>query len=58
MDDITFLQQCGIETDPRWLLESLQQDAPQEASNYISSLIRIVDMLGPTQIPHTHRLTD
>jgi hypothetical protein len=50
MDDVTFLQQCGIEIDPRWLVEFLQQDASPEVCNYLNGLMRISDMLGNGQI--------
>jgi hypothetical protein len=49
MDDVKFLQQCGIEIDLRWLVEFLGHDAPPEICNYINGLMRISDMLG--QVP-------
>jgi hypothetical protein len=54
MDDITFLQQCGIEIDTRWLVELIGQgESALEGSNYLGSLIRIADMLAqaPTSKP-------
>ncbi len=51
MDDATFLRQCGIEVDPRWLVEFIQQGATAEISNYAQGLMRIADMLGQVQIP-------
>jgi hypothetical protein len=51
MDDATFLQQCGIEIDSRWLVQWMPQEAPAEICNYVKSLIRIADMLGQVQIP-------
>jgi hypothetical protein len=58
MNDVTFLQQCGIEIDSRWLVESMHQETPGEVANYVKSLIRIADMLGHSQIPCSHRLTE
>jgi hypothetical protein len=46
MDDATFLKQCGIEVDMRWLAEITSQNVPTEASNYATSLFRIADMLS------------
>jgi hypothetical protein len=46
MDDATFLQQCGIEIDPRWLVEFMHQEATEEICNYVKGLIRIADMLA------------
>ena len=51
MNDATFLQQCGIEIDPRWLVEFMHQEAPAEICNYMKGLIRIADMLANVQIP-------
>jgi hypothetical protein len=51
MDDATFLRQCGIEIDSRWLVEFMHQDAPAEISNYVQGLIRIADMLARVQSP-------
>ena len=46
MEDITFLEECGITIDSRWLAELMCQQAPEEVSNYVKNLIRIADMLG------------
>jgi hypothetical protein len=46
MDDVTFLRQCGIEIDARWLMEFMQQETAVEIYNYAQGLIRIADMLG------------
>ena len=51
MDDATFLRQCGIEIDARWLMEFMQQETPAEMYNYAQGLIRIADMLAQAQIP-------
>jgi hypothetical protein len=51
MDDATFLRQCGIEIDARWLMEFMQQETPAEIYNYAQGLIRIADMLAQAQIP-------
>ena len=51
MDDAIFLRQCGIEVDPRWLVEFIHQGATAEISNYAQGLIRIADMLAHAQIP-------
>jgi hypothetical protein len=54
MDDITFLQQCGIEIDPRWLVELMGQgESAVKGCNYLGNLIRIADMLAqaPTSKP-------
>jgi len=56
MDDFTFLQQCGIEVDPRWLVQFMHQDAPAEISNYVTGLMRIADMLGQIQVSPTNQL--
>jgi hypothetical protein len=50
MDDVTFLQQCGIEVDPRWLVEFMHEETPLEISNYVKGLIRIADMLSQVQV--------
>jgi hypothetical protein len=55
MDDATFLRQCGIEVDARWLMEFMQQETPAEIYNYAQGLMRIADMLAQAQIP-TNRL--
>jgi hypothetical protein len=44
MEDVKFLQQCGIEIDPLWLVEVMGQEAAPEAFNYVKGLIRIADM--------------
>jgi hypothetical protein len=46
MEDITFLEECGIAVDSRWLAELACQQAPEEVSNYVLSLMRIADTLG------------
>ena len=51
MDDATFLRQCGIEVDLRWLMEFIHQGATAEISNYGRGLMRIADMLAQAQIP-------
>ena len=51
MYDATFLQQCGIEVDPRWLMEFLNEETPAEICNYLQGLIRIEDMLARVQFP-------
>jgi hypothetical protein len=51
MDDATFLRQCGIEIDPRWLVEFIYQEASAEICNYVQSLTRIADMLAQAQVP-------
>jgi hypothetical protein len=47
MEDITFLEECGIAVDSRWLVEIMCQQASEEVCNYVNGLIRIADMLGP-----------
>jgi hypothetical protein len=51
MDDATFLRQCGIEIDARWLMELMREETPAEISNYAQGLMRIADMLGQIQTP-------
>ena len=51
MDDATFLRQCGIEIDARWLMEFMHQETPAEIYNYAQGLLRIADMLAQAQIP-------
>ena len=51
MDDATFLAQCGIEIDARWLMESMQPEISAETHNYTQSLMRIADMLAQGPIP-------
>ncbi len=46
MEDFTFLEECGITIDSRWLAELSCQQAPEEVSNYVKSLMRIADALG------------
>jgi hypothetical protein len=48
MEDATFLKQCGVEVDMRWLAEITSQNQPTEVSNYATSLFRIADMLTQT----------
>jgi hypothetical protein len=50
MDDAKFLQQCGIEIDPRWLVEFMHQEAPLEICTYLKGLIRIADILSNVQV--------
>ena len=49
MEDAKFLQECGIEVDPRWLLESMGEETPPEVSKHVKDLLRIADMLGRLQ---------
>jgi hypothetical protein len=51
MDDATFLQQCGIKVDARWLMECMHEETPAEIYNYAQGLMRISDMLGQFQNP-------
>jgi len=46
MDDATFLKQCGIEVDMRWLAEITSQNESTEVSNYAASLLRAANMLA------------
>jgi hypothetical protein len=46
MEDVTFLQECGITIDTRWLAELMCNDATEEVSNYLKNLMRIADMLN------------
>jgi hypothetical protein len=46
MGDATFLRQCGIEIDLRWLLEFMCLDEQEEFRNHAKSLIKIADMLS------------
>jgi len=46
MNDATFLRQCGIEIDFRWLLASVGQDERAEICNHLNSLLRIADILS------------
>jgi hypothetical protein len=46
MSDVTFLRQCGITIDLRWLLDFMCQDEQAEFRNHAKSLIRIADMLS------------
>ena len=46
MDDVRFLQECGIKIDHEWLLECACQDGPAEVRNHAESLIRIAGMLS------------
>jgi hypothetical protein len=48
MDDATFLKQCGIEVDMRWLAGITSQNEPTEVFNYATSLFRIADILTET----------
>ena len=52
MEDVAFLEECGITIDSRWLAEMLCQEATEEVCNYAKGLFRIADMLGQyTPIP-------
>ena len=52
MEDVTFLRECGITIDSRWLAELMCRQAPEEVCNYVKNLLRIAEMLGhPVQIP-------
>ena len=53
MDDITFLQQCGIEIDLRWLVEFVHQEGATETNNYMKGLMRIADVLAQAPIQGT-----
>jgi hypothetical protein len=61
MNDTKFLEECGIAIDPQWLAELDDQNAQmdlmalmehestsEEARNYVTSLARITNMLGPS----------
>jgi hypothetical protein len=50
MEDVTFLEECGITIDPRWLAEMLCEQASEEVSNYVKSLMRIADALGQSAL--------
>ncbi len=49
MEDAKFLQECGIEIDPLWLVEVIGKEAGPEASNYLNGLIRIANLTGTLQ---------
>jgi len=50
MEDAKFLQDCGIEVDPQFLLESMEEEeTPPEVSRHVKDLLRIADMLGSPQ---------
>ena len=38
MEDVTFLEECGITIDSRWLAEMICQQAPEEVCNYVKGL--------------------
>ena len=44
MEDMKFLQECGIAIDPMWLAEVMGQEVGPEAFNYMKSLMRIADI--------------
>ena len=46
MDDATFLKQCGIEPDMRWLAEIMSLNQSADVSNYADSLLRAATMLA------------
>jgi hypothetical protein len=58
MNDATFLRQCGVEIDLRWLLEFMCEDEQAEICNHAKSLIRIADMLSrvPSSIESPQKL--
>ena len=56
MDDATFLQQCGIEIDARWLMQFMDQETPAEIYNYTQSLMRISDVLTQAPFPANRSL--
>jgi hypothetical protein len=39
MDDATFLKQCGIEPDMRWLAEIMSPNHSADVSDYAGSLL-------------------
>ena len=49
MEDMKFLQECGIAIDPLWLAEVMSHEVGPEASNYMKSLMRIADILPQSQ---------
>lgn len=49
MDDAKFLQECGIEVDPRFLLEFMDEETSAEVSKHVKDLQRIADMLSNVQ---------
>lgn len=51
MDDATFLRQCGIEIDARWLMQFMDQETSAEIYNYTQSLMRIADVLTQAPFP-------
>jgi hypothetical protein len=46
MDDAKFLQDCGIEVDPRFLLEVMDEETSAEVIKHAKDLQRIADMLS------------
>jgi hypothetical protein len=47
MDDATFLRQCGIEVDMRWLAEIMSRNEPEDVvANYTTSLLRVANILA------------
>jgi hypothetical protein len=62
MDDFDFLEQCGIEPDPKWMSQVTERDPlinlealieenslPEDACNYAKSLVRLTNMLGQSR---------
>ena len=45
MDDATFLKQCGIEPDMRWLAEIMSRNQSADVSNYADSLLKAIPMM-------------
>jgi hypothetical protein len=48
MDDATFLKQCGIEPDLRWLAEIMSRNHSADVSDYAGSLLRAANMPART----------
>jgi hypothetical protein len=48
MDDATFLKQCGIEPDMRWLAEIMGREHSADVSDYAGSLLRAANMPART----------
>jgi hypothetical protein len=47
MDDATFLRQCGIEVDIRWLADIMSWNESEDlVSNYATSLLRVANILA------------
>jgi hypothetical protein len=56
MDDATFLRQCGIEIDARWLMQFMDEETPAAIYNYTQSLMRIADVLTQAPFPANRSL--